>query len=202
MTEVKGTRGYRLMVEQFVAAAEAIDFEELHQPYLDCLPRTPGNILDLGAGSGRDAAMFAGLGHSVTAVEPLEEFRNVARSLHDSPNIKWINDSLPDLQGLQGQAQLFDFVLASAVWHHLDPSEQEAAMIRVAELIQPAGFFALSLRHGPAGAGTHNFPTNPQLTVDTAENSGFKTRLALADQPSLVAGKPGVSWSKLVFQRL
>ena len=39
------------------------------------IPATPSRVLDVGAGTGRDAAALAALGHSVVAVEPTPELR-------------------------------------------------------------------------------------------------------------------------------
>ena len=49
---------------------ESLDFKAAHGWLLQLLPDRPGVVLDVGAGSGRDAAGFAALGHDVVAVEP------------------------------------------------------------------------------------------------------------------------------------
>ncbi|MCA3360824.1 MAG: hypothetical protein ING08_01560 [Roseomonas sp.] len=56
-------RGFR----EFTAAYEAFGFEEIHADALPFLPPTPGLVLDVGAGSGRDAAWFANHGWEVIA---------------------------------------------------------------------------------------------------------------------------------------
>ncbi|NKB70943.1 MAG: methyltransferase domain-containing protein [Candidatus Latescibacteria bacterium] len=199
MHQVEGTKGYAEATERFIEATAAINFKELHQDFIGFIPTKPGRVLDVGAGIGRDAAVFAGMGHAVVAVEPTADFRVAARRLYDSPNIAWVDDALPMLAGLGRQADQFDFVLASAVWHHLDHVEQEDAMQRIFELVCPEGVFALSLRHGPSGVGTHVFPTHGQQTVDRAEACGFSTLLCRPNQPSLLKGKEEVRWTRLVF---
>lgn len=202
MNETQGTTGYNLHVERFIATTEAVDFADLHGPYLDLIPTTPCRVLDVGAGVGRDASVLASMGHNVTAVEPLTEFRNVAIAMYASASIHWVDDSLPALAELGNQTNLFDFILASAVWHHLNNKEQLTAMSRVASLLQPGGTFAVSLRNGPAGAGTHVFPTDPQGTIDMAMSAGLKMVVSSANLPSLIAGKIGVTWAKLAFRRI
>lgn len=202
MRPVEGTAGYGTDVERFVAATESVDFEDLHEPYLDLIPRLPGRVLDIGAGIGRDAHVFASMGHDVVAVEPMVRFLDVARARYDSPKIQWLCDSLPELVSLSEADDLFDFVLVSAVWHHLDDSERERALSRIGRLVRVGGRFALSLRNGPAGGGTHVFPTDHDLTIQLATDAGFKTEVALKDLPSLVPGKSGVVWSKLLFLRV
>ncbi|MEM1412422.1 MAG: class I SAM-dependent methyltransferase [Pseudomonadota bacterium] len=202
MKNVKGSTGYRSVLSGFVAATEAVAFEELHKPYLELIPREPSRILDVGAGVGRDASVLASMGHDVVAIEPTPEFLATAKRLHSATRVEWIDDSLPELSSLGSEAKPFDFVLASAVWHHLDQSERAIAMSRVAELVAAGGVFALSLRHGPPGAGTHTFPTDHQQTITSAIGSGFETLVSLTDLPSLIAGKSNVKWSKLAFRRV
>lgn len=199
MHQVKGTKGYSEVTERFIEATIAIDFMELHQSIIEFIPTKPGRVLDVGAGIGRDASVLSEMGHIVVAVEPTADFRAAARRLYDSPNIEWVEDSLPMLSVLGNQPDQFDFVLASGVWHHLDDAEQQSAMLRIFKLLRLCGVFALSLRHGPAGAGTHVFPTCGQRTVEYAEACGFATLLHLPNQPSLLKGKESVTWTRLVF---
>ena len=65
----------------------------------------------MGAGSGRDAAWLASLGHEVIAVEPSDQMRARAQELHaGAPGITWINDRLP---GLEKGSAIFDLSLVS-----------------------------------------------------------------------------------------
>ena len=199
MAQVNGTKGYSEVTERFIKATEAINFTELHQSIIEFIPTKPGRVLDVGAGIGRDASVLAEMGHMVVAVEPTVEFLAAARKLYDSPHIEWIDDSLPMLLKLGDQPDPFDFVLASAVWHHLDDAERQHAMVRISKLLCPQGVFALSLRHGPAGAGTHVFSTDGQRTAELAETCGLTTLLHLPNQPSLMKGKENVTWTRLAF---
>jgi protein-L-isoaspartate O-methyltransferase len=61
---------------------ESLAFEEVHASLLDLLPAPGSTILDIGAGSGRDAAWFAARGDYVVAVEPSEAMRTHARCTH------------------------------------------------------------------------------------------------------------------------
>jgi len=53
-----------------------MSFADLHSDVARLLPKAPAFILDVGAGSGRDAASLAEMGHSIAAVEPVDELRN------------------------------------------------------------------------------------------------------------------------------
>lgn len=201
MFKENGVKGYARVVDQFIDATEAVDFYELHKPFLDFIPAKSSRVLDVGAGVGRDAAVLASMGHSVVAVEPMPNFLAVAKELHNSQNIEWVDDALPMLTKFGEMPNQFHFVLASAVWHHIDDTERKLAMSRISQLLCPGGVFALSLRNGPVGGGTHIFTTDGRLTIEIAKAVGFKTLLNLPNQASIIAGKDDVVWTKLVFQR-
>jgi SAM-dependent methyltransferase len=61
---------------------DSLPFEQAHAASLDLIPDRPGLVLDVGAGSGRDAAWFAGRGWDVVAVEPAEGMRRESQQRH------------------------------------------------------------------------------------------------------------------------
>jgi protein-L-isoaspartate O-methyltransferase len=61
---------YEAHAPKLVGLYEAIDPAKLHSWLLGLAPTAPGAVLDIGAGTGRDAAWFARQGHDVIAVEP------------------------------------------------------------------------------------------------------------------------------------
>src|SRR5690606_2962518 len=76
-------------VEEFAQRYDAVAFEAVHAGLIDLLPPRGAAVLDIGAGSGRDARALAAMGFKVTAVEPSEAFRE--RSSQDR-SIVWIDD--------------------------------------------------------------------------------------------------------------
>jgi len=108
---------------------ESISFADAHASILHLNPPIPCRILDIGAGTGRDAAGLVALGRSVVAVEPTEELRRGAMLLHRSPMIEWLDDSLPNLAAVRARKVEFDLVMPTAVWMHLDEAQREAARI-------------------------------------------------------------------------
>jgi SAM-dependent methyltransferase len=118
---------------------ESRSFADIHRSILPLIPTAPCRVLDIGAGTGRDAAALAALGHSVVAVEPTDELRAHARRLHPSPGIEWIGDSLPELARVNARGERFDLAMLTAVWMHLDDAARTRAMDRVARLLQPGG---------------------------------------------------------------
>ena len=120
---VRGTRGYAEQAEELVTRYEGIDFAAAHQAVLPLLPAAPASVIDIGAGTGRDAAWLADRGHRVVAVEPTEALRSRAIALHPAPAIEWIDDSLPALRKVLAQRRRFDLVMLTAVWMHLDAED-------------------------------------------------------------------------------
>lgn len=196
-----GTQGYAEHVAVLIPQYEAISFVEHHKAELHLLPTVPSHILDIGAGTGVDAAWFAAQGHSVVAVEPTAEFLAAATRLHPSPLIQWLDDALPNLDAVMGLGQRFDVVMLSAVWMHLDEAERGIAMPRVASLMAPGGVMVLSLRHGPVPAGRRMFDVSGEETIALAALHGLRPVLNTRTE-SLQAGNraAGVTWTRLGFR--
>jgi SAM-dependent methyltransferase len=194
----EGSAGYEEDLDRLVRRLEAMPFEALHREVLPLFPPTPARILDVGAGSGRDAAAFAALGYEVIAVEPAPGLRERAQALHPSPLITWIDDALPDLMVLQDAT--FDIVMLTAVWMHLDPGDRERGMQRVAALLKPGGVACLTLRHGPAPAERRMFEVSGADTIRLAEAAGLAPVVHLENQVA-VTGNPGVTWTRLAFRK-
>src|SRR5216684_2250234 len=137
--QVSGTEGYAEEAEELFKLYESIPAADAHRAVLYLIPTAPGSILDIGSGTGRDAAWFAAMGHRVVAVEPTDELRIPAMSLHPSLLIEWLNDSLPELSFLLTRGETFDVVMLTAVWMHLDEQQRRRAMPKVASLVQGGG---------------------------------------------------------------
>ncbi|QXQ07335.1 class I SAM-dependent methyltransferase [Sphingosinicellaceae bacterium] len=197
---VSGTEGYATEALELLVQYESFTFAEAHASHLHLFPPPPANVLDVGAGTGRDAAGFADLGYHVVAVEPTAELRMPARALHPSPRIKWLDDCLPQLQVLAATAQIFDLVMLTAVWMHLDQAERQIAMPNVAACARPGGRLFLSLRHGPVPAGRRMFEVSASETIALAAASGLLCIHEESGADSKLK-RPGVTWDRLVFER-
>ena len=128
---------------------ESVAFERVHGWLADLLPKLPAAVLDVGAGSGRDAAHLSGLGYDVVAVEPSARMRDLARAHHDDPRINWRDDRLPALKDTFATGLSFDVILVSAVWMHLAPTDRPRAFRKLITLLKPGGLLAITLRDGP-----------------------------------------------------
>ena len=140
---------YEQNAAELVSQYELPAFEEVNTSLLDLLPAPGSTILDIGAGSRRDAALFAARGDDVVTVEPSDAMRTHARALHPTPRINWLSDSLPELAQVRRLGLTFDFILLSAAWMHVPPASRARAMhvVSLSELTAPSQQFGLRLLH-------------------------------------------------------
>jgi SAM-dependent methyltransferase len=197
-TKASGTEGYGETAAERARQYESIGFADVHANILHLFPTAPSQIIDIGAGTGRDAAAFAERGHSVTAIEPTAELRAEGERLHARWPITWIDDSLPDLDRVHERGERYDVVMLTAVWMHLDAAQRERAMVRVAPLARPRGLMALSLRHGPVPTGRRMFDVSARETCELAGRHGLAT-IHESKGPALLGG-PAVWWDRLAFR--
>lgn len=201
MDDVPGTKGYEKVVSKFIEVSQALSFSEVNKDFLKFLPSVASCVLDAGAGAGQNAAALARLGHSVVAVEPMSAFLHAARSTYQGIGVTWVEDSLPLLKKIGDIPNQFSFILVDGVWHHLDNDERLQSMTRFSTLLDNGGACAISLRHGPAGAGTHIFPTDAKETAELANHCGLEVLLLLKNQPSIMKNKPLVTWTRIVVRK-
>jgi SAM-dependent methyltransferase len=183
---------------ELAAQYESLAFETVHRELLGCLPDIPATVLDVGAGSGRDAAWFAARGHPVVALEPAEGMRAEARARHPHPAIRWLPDALPYLAQVGRSGLAFDFILLAAVWMHVAPADRPRAFRKLMGLLAPGGAIAFSLRHGPIPAGRIMHPVSAEELEGLAAAHALAPVLRARTEDSL--GRPEVSWTTLVFR--
>ncbi|WP_405774366.1 class I SAM-dependent methyltransferase [Streptomyces sp. NBC_00859] len=193
----RGTAGYAESADALAAQYEEVTFGQVHRNVMRLVPAEPGRILDVGAGSGRDAAALAARGHSVVAVEPTAELRVHGQRLHPDSGIVWVDDALPALT-LSRHPGPFDAVFATAVWMHLDAAERGRAMARIAALLMPGGRFFVSLRHGPVPGGRHMFDVSAAETTELGDAYGLHT--VHRSERTDLHNRGSVLWSCLVLQ--
>jgi SAM-dependent methyltransferase len=197
---ISGTEGYADEAEELFKCYESFSAADAHQAVLHLIPAAPSRILDIGSGTGRDAAWFAAMGHRVVAVEPTDAMRIPAMALHPSPRIEWLNDSLPDLADLLARGEKFDVVMLTAVWMHLDTQQRRSAMPNVASLARTGGAVIMTLRHGPVPPGRRMFEVSSQETTELARMQGLQPVMNLSVESSGEQNRiAGITWTKLAF---
>ncbi|MFC0406988.1 class I SAM-dependent methyltransferase [Roseomonas elaeocarpi] len=163
----------------------------------DLLPRPPALVIDVGAGTGRDAGAFAEAGYEVIAIEPSSGMRTEAVQRHPSPRIRWLADSLPSLATASRAGVAADVVSLSAVWQHVAPADRPRAFCKLVALLRSGGLLVMTLRHGPDdGRGGH--PVSLVEVETLARAHGMEVVRAVAS-PDL-QGRPDISWTAVVLR--
>ena len=189
---------YDANADDAAARYEGVPPERLHGWLADLLPAVPAAALDVGAGSGRDAAWLASRGHDVVAVEPSPRMRMIARERHAEPAIRWLADSLPALRRTLRTGLAFDVILLSAVWMHVAPSDRARAFRKLVNLLKPGGLIALSLRHGPAEAARAMHPVSADEIRRLARDHGALVERCVSAEDH--QGRPDVRWTQVAVR--
>jgi SAM-dependent methyltransferase len=187
-------RGFR----EFSAAFESFGFDDLHRGAMAFLPPRPGLMLDIGAGSGRDARWFAARGWEVVAVEPAAAMREAAQVAHPQSAVRWLDDRLPALAGVHRLGLAYDLVWLSGVWMHVPPEARSRAMRKIATLLKPGGRMMMTLRHGPAAEDRPMWPVDAHEVERLGLDFGLTLRVA-TDFSDDLQGRPDVRWQTVIL---
>lgn len=161
-------------------------------------------VLDVGAGSGRDAALLLDMGCDAYGVEPCDELRRLAETRHPSLTGRLAGGSLPHLGQPFGGA--FDGVLCSAVLMHLPKAEILDAAIALRKVLKANGKLVLSVPlERPDLDAQHRdhkgrlfTPLLPDYLQLLFERIGFRLLEKWESSDSL--GREAHSWCTFVFQ--
>ena len=163
------TSYYDSNAPNLAATYESLEAARLNAWFRDVLPAAPAYVLDIGAGSGRDAAWLASLGFDVVAVEPSAAMVREAQRIHPESVIHWVEgDALPGLERTLRRGQAFDFILLSAVWMHVPPVEQRRTFRKV-----------VSLDEAGRTHGDHPTPRSGSARPDGVRHYRCRHRVAL-----------------------
>lgn len=140
---------------QCAALWDSIDRAAFHSdilPAIDAKARVAGplRVLDIGAGSGVDAAMLAARGHHVLAVDPSEKLLEHARQKFPDPGIEYLQDELPALSKVKARGETFDIVFLSAVWQYIPPAQWKESLEAIRDLAKPGALALISYPTPPS----------------------------------------------------
>ena len=197
MSRSRSYTWYEEHAREVAATYEAVDAEDMLYWLQDFLPAKGGRILDVGAGSGRDAAWLADQGFQVVAVEPSPAMRVEASKHHRSLNIQWEDERLPDMPKASSQGP-YDLILLSAVWMHVAQVQRKRAFRKLINLLAADGTLAITLRQGPeiSERGIH------EVTVEELENLSHDHGAAVVyhDKCEDRLGREDIRWSRIAIR--
>ncbi len=124
--------------------------------------KSPGSVLDLGCGSGRESAFLAALGWEVLAVDQLEDALESASRMaltYAGKHIEAQKLVYPD--GLGTLTQTFDLVLSLMAYQAELPG-------KVCSLLKPGGSWLIQA-YTAAHRERTGRPSNPLLVIDPAD---------------------------------
>lgn len=191
-------RGYDEGAAVFVHQYEQLDADAVHAQFLESLPEGGDRLaLDIGAGSGRDAAWLRRKGFEVVAVEPSTGMRTAGQSLHPDPLIRWVDDRLPSLAATHRLGLAFDVILLSGVLMHVTPTDRPRAFRKVVTLLKPGGVVLISVRSGSGESDRPMWPVSRGEIEGYARTHGLNV-VRVASNPDL-QGRVAVTWTSFVL---
>ncbi len=189
---------YSANASALVKQYDSVPFETVHKDWLKAIPKE-GMVLDVGAGSGRDARYLAAKGLSVVAVEPAVGIREIAQEYTVANPIHWLSDSLPELTEVFRLQTKFDLILLSAVWMHITPSERERSFRKLSSLLKPSGKLVISLRHGSCADERTMYPVSADELAKFASQFGLSYRLLTPEKSNDELGRADVQWQTVLL---
>ncbi len=192
---------YHLHAKDLDAQYQQLTFEQVHESWRAYWPIGHDqncNVLDVGAGSGKDAKWFAEQGCTVYAVEPADAFRAIGEARTEILPVTWLSDTLPELKVVTQLSVRFDCILLSAIWMHIAPSDRPRAFRKLANLLAPNGRLVITLRHGTFEDARSAHPVSVEEIEQLAKDHALQVRLK-TDLINDSLGRSSVKWQTVVL---
>ena len=177
---------------------ESVSSERVHGWMKHLLPAAPAAVLDVGAGSGRDAAWLSKMRHDVVAVDRSARMLAIAEARHADLPIQWVEDSLPKLPRTFKTGLAFDVILLSAVWMYVAPSDRARAFRKLMTILKPGGLLAITLRQGPDDAARGFHPVSADEIRMLVRNHGAFIEHETVEDDAL--GRREIRWRNIAVR--
>lgn len=175
---------------------DELSFEEVHSSLFEILSGADSlEILDVGAGSGRDACWMGEQGHKVIAAEPSRAMLAIGRS-KNCVDTEWVQTGLPYL-GLIDKQVKFDLIHVSAVWMHVHPSERRLAIGEMKGHLKEDGAIYISLRLGSPEADRGIYEVSEKHFSRLLKREGLQ--ICWRQNAPDLQGRTSVSWVNLLL---
>ena len=195
-----GHRWYQAHAKEAADRYESIEPAHLHRWIDKVLPDGElYRVLDIGAGSGRDAAWLARQGHDVIAVEPSQAMLQEAKRRHpdSTSTVTWVKGKLPKLpQSVRNEK--FSLILLSAVWMHIPQKQRRRAFRKLIGLLEQEGVLVLTLRDGPEDPERCIYPVSESEIEELARDHG--AIICYRQEEADVLGRKNIRWIQLAIR--
>ncbi|ANS85894.1 hypothetical protein VSVS12_02132 [Vibrio scophthalmi] len=177
---------------------DGLCFESVHQSWKCYWPQSGSNVLDIGAGSGRDAKWFDLLGCDVVAVEPANALRELGMR-NTGSSVSWFDDSLPLLNAVKSLSLQFQLIVVSAVWMHIPTNQRQPALLVLDELLSPEGKLVITLRDGAFSDGRESYGVSVEELEAIAADVGLV--VCHISESKDVLARDAVHWKTVVLKK-
>lgn len=191
--------------KELAAQYNALDREKVHADLLEKLPEGGSlRVLDIGAGSGADAAMFAKRGYQVMAAEPAEALRAEGQKAFKDNKIKWVAEALPEFGKGVAAAAPYDVVTSVGVLQYLDKEDRATALKKMFSLAAAGGF--VEVQYPTPASREHQFTIKHNEIADALkafnEEAGVSARFEMVMDKSVpdFTGRKALDGSDLFFR--
>lgn len=200
---------YKNNNEQLIQQYNSVSFESVHQDWLEFLPQNGSLIVDVGAGSGRDALWLYDHHYQVIAVDPVVEFfeqfkknspHNYPARNYPNSKFEWVVDSLPELNQLQKYTRQVSLILLSAVWMHLTTEERIQSFHTFSKLNKQNGLLVISLRHGKSPDERLMYSVSIDEIETIANECHYQIKAAKQSDDQL--SRTDVFWETIVLEKV
>ncbi|MCW8334087.1 class I SAM-dependent methyltransferase [Vibrio paucivorans] len=189
---------YDRKAAQLAEQYDSVDFESVHNSWRSYWPLSGSSVLDVGAGSGRDAKWFDSHGCKVVAIEPSAGFRQLGQQ-RTSTEVHWLDAQLPDISSLDAISHSFDLILVSAVWMHIPVPKRYQSLCSLVERLAEGGRIVITLRHGAFCDGR----TSYGVSLAELEQIAQRLDLVICHVAETEDGlsRTGVAWQTVVLEK-
>lgn len=187
------------------ARYEAADVSRLHVMLLRHLPPRGASVLELGCGSGRDAAFLEANGYDVAAVDASSGMIAEASRLHPELAGRLSCAAVPVPDGSPLLRCSFDAVFSNAMFMHIPDPELPLVVHQIRRMLRPGGIVIISVSVGRGGLTDNRDGTGRLFRERQPEELRLVfERVGLAfvtqDEPSDADDRPSLRWVTLVFR--
>lgn len=183
---------------------EAVDFRLLVSKVLSYAPEK-AKLLDVGCGSGRDAAFYLEQGYDVTAIDGSRAMLREAERYHPELSGRLLHHELPERLPFDDGA--FDIVTSMAVIMHLWEVILPGVFLDIARVTRSGGILAYSVNTERAGLDENGNDDKGRhftcLSSEEWEKLHVTAGLETLDswESDDITGRPGIRWATFVCRK-